>query len=176
MQADIQAALERGRREGQAAATQHALQKAAAEARLRLEPALASLRQMVESIAAQRKQLRAENEEDMVRLAVAIARRVLHRETATDPEAILGVVKAAFARLNAREIHRLRVSPVDARIVEEHRSALDFPPGIEVVSDGSLTAGSAVFETARGELDASVETQLSEISRGLTDLVRRRGT
>jgi len=43
-----------------------------------------------------------------------------------------------------------------------------------VLGDPQLTPGSAVFETSRGELDASVSTQLDEIQRGLTDLVRRR--
>ena len=33
----------------------------------------------------------------MVRLAVAIARRVLHREITVDSDAMLGLVKAAFA-------------------------------------------------------------------------------
>ena len=174
IQALIQAAVEQGRQEGHALAQRQAAQKASEEVQRRLEPVLGSLRQMLESLAAQRQRLRAESEEDMVRLAIAIARRVLHREMSADPEAILGVVKAAFARLNAREIHRLRISPQDAQIIGEHRSALHFPAGLEVASDGSLVAGCVVFETARGELDASVDTQLAEIDRGLTDILRRR--
>jgi hypothetical protein len=43
---------------------------------------------------------------------------------------------------------------------------------IEVIGDGALERGSAVFETARGSLDASAETQLAEIERGLTDRLR----
>jgi flagellar assembly protein FliH len=109
-----------------------------------------------------------------VKLAIAVARRVLYRELATDPEAILGLVKAAFGKLNARETHRLRVSPADAAVVQEHRSKLQIPPGLEIVPDGSLTPGSAIFETSRGDLDASVETQLAEIDRGLTDALKRR--
>jgi flagellar biosynthesis/type III secretory pathway protein FliH len=31
-----------------------------------------------------------------------------------------------------------------------------------------------VFETSRGDLDASINTQLAEIDRGLTDIVQRR--
>ena len=174
IQARIQDAVEQGRREGQVAAAQQASQQAALQARQQLDPVLAGLKQMVEALTGQRRQLRAESEEDMVQLAIAIGRRILHRELAADPEAVLGVVKAAFARLNAREIHRLRVSPGEAHILEQHRGALQFPQALEVVSDGSLTAGSVVFETTRGELDASVETQLSEIGRGLTDVLRRR--
>jgi len=31
-----------------------------------------------------------------------------------------------------------------------------------------------IFETSRGDLDASIDTQLGEIERGLADVVRRR--
>jgi len=51
---------------------------------------------------------------------------------------------------------------------------LNFPPALEIVADASLQAGSAIFETSRGELDASINTQLAEIDRGLADVVRKR--
>jgi flagellar biosynthesis/type III secretory pathway protein FliH len=44
---------------------------------------------------------------------------------------------------------------------------------IEVLGDPSREPGSVVFETTRGNLDASVESQLREIERGLTDRLRR---
>lgn len=135
---------------------------------------IASLSALLNDLAQQRPRLRAEAEEDTVKLAVAIARRVLHRELSADPEALLGLVKAAFQRLQAREIHRLRVSPPDTAAIEEYRTRLEFPPGLEIVSDPALPRGSAIFETARGELDASVDTQIGEIERGLTDVMRRR--
>jgi flagellar assembly protein FliH len=166
IESHLEAARQQGRAEGEAAGAQRAAQL--------LDPVLAELRAMVGELASQRKRLRAEAEEDTVKLALAIARRVLHRELATDPEAILGLVKAAFGKMNARETHRLRVSPSDAAVIEEHRARLEFPPGLEISRDASLASGSAVFETARGELDASVDTQIGEIERGLADIVRRR--
>jgi flagellar assembly protein FliH len=44
---------------------------------------------------------------------------------------------------------------------------------VEVVPDGSRDPGAVVFETERGNLDASVESQLGEIERGLADALRR---
>jgi len=64
--------------------------------------------------------------------------------------------------------------PADAAIVQEQRSRFNFPEALEVTADSSLQRASAIFETARGDLDASVETQLAEIERGFTDLVKRR--
>jgi flagellar biosynthesis/type III secretory pathway protein FliH len=42
---------------------------------------------------------------------------------------------------------------------------------IEIASDASLKPGDVIFETAHGQLDASVSTQLREIERGLADRV-----
>jgi flagellar assembly protein FliH len=165
-EARTRAAYNQGLAAGEAAALQRMQQK--------LDPVLNGLNAMIAELASARKRVRAEAEDDAVKLAIAIARRVLYRELATDPEAILGLVKAAFGKLNARETHRLRVSPSDAAAIQEHRAKLQLPPGLEIASDGSLTPGSAIFETMRGELDASVDTQLSEIDRGLTDVMKRR--
>jgi flagellar assembly protein FliH len=165
-----------------AAAYQHAYQDgvAAAEAtateraQAQLEPVLASFSGIVNDLAGTHKKLRAEAEAAAVALAIEVARRVLHREIAADPEAILGVVKAAFQKCDARATQRLRVSPQDAEAIRENQSRLNFPPGLEILADRNLPPGSAIFETSRGDLDVSVDTQLQEIERGLTDVLRRR--
>jgi flagellar assembly protein FliH len=165
-EARVRTAYNQGLAAGEAAARERAQQK--------LDPVLHGLNKIIAELAALKKHVRAEAEDDAVKLAIAIARRVLYRELATDPEAILGLVKAAFSKLNARETQRLRLSPSDAAMIQEHRAKLQIPPGLEIAPDGSLTPGSAIFETSRGDLDASIETQLSEIDRGLTDALKRR--
>ncbi len=44
---------------------------------------------------------------------------------------------------------------------------------VEVIADPSRELGTVIFETERGNLDASVESQLQEIERGLADRLRR---
>src|SRR5262249_45822545 len=140
----------------------------------RLQPVMAAFQKITEELAGQGRRLRSEAERDTVKLAMAIARRILHREIALDPEVVLGLVKAAFAKVEARETHRLRVSPGDAQLLRDHRQSLHLPHALEIVADGSLPQGSVIFETTRGDLDASIDTQLGEIERGLADVVRRR--
>jgi flagellar assembly protein FliH len=170
----VKAAYQQGQAAGEAAAAQRAFEQASLQAMQRTEPVIARLNQVIQELAGMRPRFRHEAEADTVKLAVAIARRVLLRELATDPDAILGLVMAAFQKLNARETHRLRVSPADAAVLEEHRARLEFPPALEILGDTTLGSGSAVFETSRGEMEASVQTQLAEIERGLADVVRRR--
>jgi len=43
---------------------------------------------------------------------------------------------------------------------------------VQVVADGGRESGDVVFETTRGNLDASIGTQLQEIGRGLADRLR----
>ncbi len=166
VEARVHAAYSRGVADGEATAQQRAGTLAA--------PVLSNFGAIVRDLAGARAQARQEAEESMVKLALAVAKRVLHREMATDPTAILGLIRSAFDRLNAREIHKLRLSPGDAQIVLDNRADLAIPQAIEICSDAGLAPGSALFETSRGELDLSVQTQLEEIERGFTDLVAQR--
>lgn len=166
MEQQVARAREQGRAEGEAAA--------AAGAKASVAPSLQTFQGLVQALTAERERVRKSAEQDVVKLALAVARRVLHRELATDPEAVLGLVKSAWEKVNARETHRLRVSSGDAAVIEMHRATLGFPTGLTIVADGSLSPGNVVFETARGQLDASVDTQLNEIERGLTDILVRR--
>jgi len=160
------AAYQKGLAAGEAAAAQ--------KAQAKLDPALASFSAMVQELAGMRKKMQAGFEGAAVELAIAVARRVLHREIAADPEAVLGLVKAAFQKCDARETRRLRVSPQDAEIIRENQARLNFPAGLEIAADRGLPRGSAIFETSRGDLDASVDTQLAEIERGFADVIARR--
>lgn len=163
IEARVQAAYDRGVAAGEATAEPRAAALAA--------PVLANFAAVVQELASARKTARQEAEDSMVKLALAIARRVLHREMATDPEAILGLVRSGIDRLSARELHVLRLAPGDARVVLEQRAHLGIPQAVELRADAGLPPGSAIFETTRGELDLSVQTQLDEIERGFADLV-----
>lgn len=122
-------------------------------------------------IAGLKRKYQREAEADLVRLAMAIARRVLRRELTVDPHALLGLVKAGLERLDARELNRIRVHPDVAPWLTTRLEAEGLPRRVEVVADPSLEPGAAIFESQRGTLDASVETQLGEIERGFVDLL-----
>jgi flagellar assembly protein FliH len=89
------------------------------------------------------------------------------------PDALLGLVKAALEKIEAREVHRVRIRPEDAPMVKQFLEKMGLPQKVEVISDPGLERGAAIFDSSHGALDASVETQLAQIERGLSDLVRR---
>ncbi len=160
-----QAAFRRGVEVG--AATER--QQAAAQ----LEAALEGLARTVQEIAGIKPRLRREAESEVVNLAIAIARRVLHRELATDPDALGGLLRSALDKLDGREVHRLRVNAHDAAAMERFMQQIGSSRKIEIFPDTTLARGSAIFDTAHGSFDASVETQLNEIERGFADVIGR---
>ena len=169
MQSGLPAALEQAKLEGRRAAEAEAQRS---EAQLRDEFTRRQASTVAELIAV-RHQMRRQMEEDLVAHAVVVARRVVRRELSVDPEALLGIARAAISQIEAREIHQIRVSPREAELMKKLLSDPTLPSKVNVVADAGLEAGSLVFETARGTMDASVEVQLSEIDRGLADVLRR---
>lgn len=158
-------AYQQGYNEGQAAGIQ--------QTNARLEPVIAKLAQGLKDLTTVRKRYLHESEEDAVRLALAVAKRVMHRELSVDPDSLMGVVRAAFDRVEARDIHRVRMHPEDAPILQKHLTNLGMPARLEIAPDPTLERGSVIVESSRGSLDASVSSQLLEIERGLVDVVRR---
>ena len=139
-----------------------------------LQPVIQRLARSIEELGNMRARLRGEAEADLVRLSLAIARRVLRRELSIDPDALRGVVVAALEKLHSQEICRVRVHPSHAGMVGACLREAVAGSGAEVVADPSRQPGDVVFETERGNLDASVDSQLLEIERGLADRLRKR--
>jgi flagellar assembly protein FliH len=159
----LREAREAGFREGEAAAR--------SQAQAEIRPVAERLARTIEELAALRPRLREQAEEDLIRLAVAIARRVVRRELTIDPQAIAGLVKAALQQLASEEEVRVRVHPGEEAAVRACLAGAE-RAAVQVTADPGLERGSAVFETQRGNLDASAEAQLAEIERGLTDRFR----
>ena len=118
-----------------------------------------------------RQQVKEDAAGEMVQLAIAIASRILHRELNVDPDAILGLVRAALHKAQAKEIHRIRLHPSHEALLRRTLGQLNAGGSIEIVPDAGMRPGDIIFETAQGHLDASVSTQLKEIERGLADRV-----
>lgn len=156
-------AYRKGFRDGEAA------QAKAGEESLRVR--MEQLGRALEALGAYRPRLRHEAEQDVVKLSLMVARRLLHRELQVDGGALLGLVKAALDKLDLDETPRVRLHPDYAEPVRAHLAGV--APRMEVSADAGLPPGALVFETQRGSLDAGLETQLAEIERGFTDLLAK---
>jgi flagellar assembly protein FliH len=143
------------------------------QAEAQIRPAMEGLAQTLGELSRLRAVMRDQATEDLIHLAVSIAARVIHREVAIDPDALAGLVKAAFMKVQSREINRVSMHPALEGLVRKSLEQCGAPKNLVLAPDPGLKPGEVFFETAQGNLDASVETQLAEIERGLIDKLDR---
>jgi flagellar assembly protein FliH len=148
---------------------QDGLRRGREETSAEVQKTLERLAETLRELAQMKRKIRNEAEQELVKLSLAIARRILYRELSTDPESIHGIVHAALQKLQSREIVRVRVYPAAAAAVRTAFERVAHAAAVEIVADTGLETGAILFETALGDLDASVETQLQEIQRGFAD-------
>jgi flagellar assembly protein FliH len=129
----------------------------------------AELSRTVASLAQLRSTIYKDAQADLLRLSIAIARRILHRELAVSPEILQGIVTVVLDKLDRQEVHRVRVHPTMAARLDQDLKKLSQQKPIQVTPDPTLPPGGCIFETGRGNVDASIDSQLNEIERGLAD-------
>lgn len=163
----VAAAREQGRREAHQALEQ---QFNADQQRLR-----AQILQSLEQFRLERQNYFHNVEGEVVRLALAIAARVLHREAHLDPQLLAGAVRVALEKLGDTSHVVMRVPPRElGQWKEFFRAAanLRIQPGI--LEDPSLAAGECLLVTELGTIELGVRAQLEEIEKGFFDLLDRR--
>lgn len=165
----IAMAREQGRREGQ-----QAIEQQVTVERQRLQT---QLLQTLEEFRLERQNYFHHVEGEVVRLALAIAARVLHREAHLDPLLLAGAVRVALDKLGDSSTVVMRVPPPEVGQWKEFfRGAgnVRMQPG--VLEDPSLSPGECVLVTELGTIELGVRAQLEEIEKGFFDLLDRRPT
>jgi flagellar assembly protein FliH len=166
--------MEQARRDGFA----NGLATAHQEAEQAIAPAIQKLADQVAQVARMRDAMREQATDDLVRLALAIASRVTHRDVAVDPVALAGLVRAAFAKLRSQEISVAHIHPGLEPILRRCLEPNGIPANLYVLSDAKLAPGRLAFETDSATESAPddspsrgsyADVDLSEIERGLTD-------
>lgn len=126
----------------------------------------------LEEFRAHRDEYLGQVEHEVVRLALAIAERILHRESQLDPLLLSGAVRVALGQLADSTEVRLRVAAPQQALWEE---MLRLMPGLparpQVVADPEMQPFDAILESGLGTVDLGVRAQLAEIERGFFDLL-----
>lgn len=161
-----QEAREEGFREGEAAGRREGFAAVQAEAE--------NLARVLDSLVPSVEGLDRRLEQELVTLAVTVARQLVRRELRTEPGQIVAAVREAFALLPSSDRRvRLHLHPEDARIVREalHLSELEQP--WKVFEDPTLSRGGAWLETDTSRVDATVESRLNAVIAGMWGGERR---
>jgi|GEM_PF-3508091 len=126
---------------------------------------------LAESARARQNLLR-DTDRDLVRLALAIAEKVLNRQLQMDVDALAGIARSALERVAGKDVQMVRMHPEDEAVIRRELASIA-GSGMQLRPDSRLPRGSLIFETNLGSLDCSINTQLEEIERGLSDRLHR---
>jgi flagellar assembly protein FliH len=170
---DPAAGREAGYREGYQAGKAEALE---AEKK-RLAAETAALRELLKRIARllydQRAQIVAEGERELVRLAVAVAEKIVKAEVKSGARVAERNVRRAVELVARRQqlfvkLHPQDQAAVEAFLPELQRELADIGT-VQMVPSPDVERGGCVVAGGQGTAEAEIETQLREIEKGLAE-------
>ncbi len=162
----FEAGRERGRQEGREAEREAQAEARAAEEERRKR----QLAGQLESFTGERDRFLHAVEQEVVKLALAVAARILRREAQMDPLLLTGAVRVALGQLAGASEVRLQVPAAEADLWKETIALIpNLAMKPAVVAGEGMRLGDCVIESKVGTVDLGVRSQLGEIERGFFD-------
>jgi flagellar assembly protein FliH len=154
-------AYQAGFRQGEAAARE--------EIRQQFASALASFQHVTEEVATLRQKILRQAEEDVVTLAFHLARKIIQQEILRGREVLAATLRRALELLVDRDTVVVRVNPADLELAQELQGesmhAIRTIRHLTIEGDETVGRGGCVVESAFGEIDARIESQLAELEQ-----------
>ena len=122
----------------------------------------------------QRDQYFAQVETEVVKLALAIAAKILHREAQVDPMLVAALVRLAMENMREGSSVIVRVAPGKAEAWRHYFAGSATASRVSVTEDPRLGDQDCLMETELGSSDFGLDKQLKEVERGFFDLLALR--
>jgi len=133
----------------------------------RAEAMLGRLTATLQELSDLRARMIHQTERQMVELALAVARRVIHREVTLDPDLLVAMARVALDRLGEATQITVRLNPDDFKMAGAAGTAQLGNSNVSVVADGRIPRGGCRVESEMGVIDAGIDAQLQEIAQAL---------
>jgi flagellar assembly protein FliH len=138
-----------------------------------LQHVFTSLRTAAENVRDLREKVLKESEEELIKLVILVARKVIRREVAGDNRILSEVVKAATSGITSRDEIVIHLHPDDYSMVttshEDYFRQELATDKLRLKADPEISPGSCRVDTEMGTIDASFDSQLDEIFRRLQE-------
>ncbi|MBI4578010.1 MAG: hypothetical protein HY722_17245 [Planctomycetes bacterium] len=169
--------VEEGRAAGFEAARKEGFQAAHDEARKALQEETRDVARTLEAVLSvveeERERVIKTAHANLIRLAVAVAGKVIKREVALDPDVIKGNVIRAVDLAMQEAVVTIQVNPTDQAVIGKYldqvRDQFAKIKAFEVETDPAIAQGGCVVKSGDGVVDMRLETQLAEIERQLLE-------
>jgi flagellar assembly protein FliH len=133
----------------------------------RTEAMLQQLTQTLQELMALRATMIRQTERQLVQLALAVARRIVHREITLNHDLLVAMARVALDRLGEGARVTIRLNPDDHHATGTARLAHLNGTNVTVVADPAVAPGGCRVESDLGTLDAGVDAQIQELGRAL---------
>jgi len=108
---------------------------------------------------------------ELVHLSLAIAAKILHRESQIDRMVVAGLVKVMLEKLHQNTKVVVRVRPEDEKSWQQY---FNEQKALQVVADSNLEPKACVLESEVGVANLGLDSQLKEVEQGFFDLLAQR--
>lgn len=136
----------------------------------KVEATLRRLADSLKELALLRETIVSESEQDLIKLAIEIAKKLVHREVQIDERIILTLLRVALEKLNEEGRITVFVEPSDHEVLRRNLDEI-YPQGKEtklvLKVDESMDRGDCRLESEFGSIDARISEQFQEIEKGL---------
>lgn len=123
--------------------------------------------EVVEQLKSYHSKILEESQGDIARMAISVARKVLHKEIMTDPMTVVSVVQAALEKIAFKKHFVINVNPLDLEIIQKSgdkvKSMLQNAQSIQFKASPQVEAGGCVVQTESGMVDSQVSRKVSEV-------------
>jgi flagellar assembly protein FliH len=138
------------------------------------EAGTAKISEAIELFKTERRDYFAKVESEVVHLALAIAKKILHREAQVDPMLVAALVRVAIDKLHDGSSVSVRVSPTETGKWQKCLANPLNGTTVAIVEDVHLGSDDCILETDLGSANFSIEAQLKEVEQGFFDLLAQR--
>lgn len=131
-----------------------------------LEEVVKRLQNLVADLEQERENLFCQREQILLELVLLVSEKLVAQELSQHPEAIRRIIEEGFRQVAHLEGLRLLVSPPDYEILRQEN--LDsWPPGVEMMADGTISPGGFRLVTSLGEVDGTRETRWAKVAQAV---------
>ena len=112
--------------------------------------------------------IHSETEEELLKLSMLIAKRIIREETKTDIQIIGRTIRSALKFVVEKSNMRILINPDDMEAVREslpELASLTKGAELQLIEDNAITRGGCILETGFGKINATIEDQLEVLEK-----------
>lgn len=168
---------EEAHRAGHAEGLEHGIAEAFDSFKIEHQHEIGKISSLLSALDEMKTELFYRYEEDLVKLSVSVAEKIIGRTVKEDPKAIVDMLREVVEQNHREEYIKIKISddlmPAEAKVSENISAMIqNLCQQISVVVDVTLEDDDIVVETPRGYTDLGVSVQLENIEQELIDQMK----